>query len=140
MFENYYSFFHYCLLSCRYAMIQKSILNEPKWGGHKQSFVGDGAPGLIVATALATTTKNDNPVGNFVNSRRRVARNSQWGGCFGVLGAEPPAPPDANGGLEAKLPAPEAGGSGAKPPAAGGTGAWGAEPPALESFAFFLQK
>ena len=33
MFENYYSFFHYCLLSCRYAMIQKSILNEPKWGG-----------------------------------------------------------------------------------------------------------
>ena len=60
-------------------------------GGHKQSFVGDGAPGLIVATALATTTKNDNPVGNFVNSRRRVARNSQWGGCFGVLGAKPPA-------------------------------------------------
>ena len=33
MFENYYSFFHYCLLSCRYVMIQKSILNEPKWGG-----------------------------------------------------------------------------------------------------------
>ena len=72
-------------------MIQKSILNEPKWGGHKQSFVGDGAPGLIIATALATTTKNDNPVGNFVNSRRRVARNSQLGGCFGFLGAEPPA-------------------------------------------------
>ena len=22
---------------------------------------------------------------------RRVARNSQWGGCFGGLGAEPPA-------------------------------------------------
>ena len=60
-------------------------------GGHKQSFVGEGAPGLIVATTLATTTKNDNPVGNFVNSRRRVARNSQWEGCFGVLGAEPPA-------------------------------------------------
>ena len=52
-------------------------------GGHKQSFVGDGAPGLIVATALATTTKNDNPVGNFVNSRRRVARNSQWGAVLG---------------------------------------------------------
>ena len=32
MFENYYSFFHYCLLSCRYAMLQKSILNESKWG------------------------------------------------------------------------------------------------------------
>ena len=91
-------------------------------GGHKQSFVGDGAPGLIVATALATTTKNDNPVGNFVNSRRRVARNSQWGGCFGFWGRSP-QPPDANGGLEAKPPAPEAGGSGAKPPAAGGTGA-----------------
>ena len=91
MFENYYSFFHYCLLSCRYAMIQKSILNEPKWGGHKQSFVGDGAPGLIVATALATTTKNDNPVGNFVNSRRRVARNSQWGGLFWGSGGGAPS-------------------------------------------------
>ena len=33
MFENYYFFFHYCLLSCRYAMLQKSILNKPKWGG-----------------------------------------------------------------------------------------------------------
>ena len=33
MFENYYSFVHYCLLSCRYAMLQKSILNELKWGG-----------------------------------------------------------------------------------------------------------
>ena len=55
-------------------------------GGHKQSFVGDGAPGLIVATALATTTKNDNPVGNFVNSRRRVARNSQWGAVLGSGG------------------------------------------------------
>ena len=32
MFENYYSFFHYYLLSCRYAMLQKSILNESKWG------------------------------------------------------------------------------------------------------------
>ena len=95
-------------------------------GGHKQSFVGDGAPGLIVATALATTTKNDNPVGNFVNSRRRVARNSQWEGCFGVLGRSP-QPPDANGGSGGKAPAPEAGGSGAKTPA-------------LENFAFFLQK
>ena len=33
MFENYYSFVHHCLLSCRYAMLQKSILNELKWGG-----------------------------------------------------------------------------------------------------------
>ena len=54
MFENYYSFFHYCLLSCRYAMFQKSILNEPRWGA--QAVVrGDGAPGLTVATALATS-------------------------------------------------------------------------------------
>ena len=25
------------------------------------------------------------------STNRRVARNSQWGGCFGGLGAEPPA-------------------------------------------------
>ena len=112
-------------------MIQKSILNEPKMGGgHKQSFVGDGAPGFIVATALTTTTKNDNPVGNFVNSCRRVARNSQWGGCFGVLGAEPPA-----AGCQW--------GSGGEAPSAGGTGGHGglgAPPPAFENFAFFFAK
>ena len=38
MFENYYSFFHYCLLSCRYVMLQKSILSESKWGA--QAVVG----------------------------------------------------------------------------------------------------
>ena len=32
MFENYYSFFHYCLLSYRYVMLQKRILSESKWG------------------------------------------------------------------------------------------------------------
>ena len=70
MLENDYSFFHYCVLSCRYAMLQKSILNEPKWGA--QAVVrggGDGTPGPTVATALATTTKNDTSVANFVNSR-----------------------------------------------------------------------
>ena len=138
MFENYYSFFHYCLLSCRYAMIQKSILNEPKWGGAQAVVRGDGAPGLIVATALATTTKNDNPVGNFVNSRRRVARNSQWGAVLGFWGRSP-QPPDANGGLEAKLPAPEAGVLGAKPPAAGGTEAWGGAP-STRKFCIFFAK
>ena len=48
------------------------------------------------------------------------------GGLEGLegLGAEPP---EANGGL------------GAKHPAAGGWGLWG-KPPALENFAFFLQK
>ena len=95
-------------------------------GGHKQSFVGDGASGLIVATALATTTKNDNPVGNFVNSRRRVARNSQWGGCFGVLGAEPPA-----AGCQW--------GSGGEAPSAGGWG-FGGKAPSARKFCIFFCK
>ena len=69
MLENYYSFFHYCLLSCRYVMLQKSILSNPKWREHKQSLGGYGAPGPTAATALATSTKNDTPVANFVNSR-----------------------------------------------------------------------
>ena len=50
MFENYYSFFHYCLFSCPYVMLHKSILNEPKSGVHKQSLRGDDAPGHTVAT------------------------------------------------------------------------------------------
>ena len=68
MFENYYSFVHYCLLSYRYAMLQKSILNEPKWGAQAVVW-GDGAPCLTVATALATSTKNDISLANFVNLR-----------------------------------------------------------------------
>ena len=28
---NYYFFFHYCLLSCSYAMLQKNNLSKPKW-------------------------------------------------------------------------------------------------------------
>ena len=53
MIENYYSFFHYCLLSCRYVMFHKSILKEPKWGeGHKQLLGGEGAPGPTVATVI----------------------------------------------------------------------------------------
>ena len=69
MFENYYFFFHYCLLSCRYVMLHKSILSKPKWGA--QAVVrGDTAPlDPTVATALATSTKNDTTVTNFVNSR-----------------------------------------------------------------------
>ena len=70
MFENYYSVFHYCLLSCGYVMLQKSILNELKWG-HKQSLGGDGTP---VAMALATSTKNNTPVANFVNSRQKTTK------------------------------------------------------------------
>ena len=49
-------------------MLKKNILNEPKWG-HKQPLGGDGVPGPTIATALATSTKNDTPVANFVNSR-----------------------------------------------------------------------
>ena len=68
MFENYYSFFHYCVLYFRYVMPQKSILNEPKWGGAQAVVRGgrrpwthhsDGTPGPTLATALATSTKND---------------------------------------------------------------------------------
>ena len=68
MFENYYSFFHYCLLSCRYVMLQKSVLSEPKWGA--QAVVRGGRyPWTNVARALAISTKNDTLVANFVNSR-----------------------------------------------------------------------
>ena len=32
MFERYYSFFHHCLLYCRYVVFQKRFLSKPKWG------------------------------------------------------------------------------------------------------------
>ena len=44
MFERYYSFFHYCLLSCRYVVLRKSILSEPKWGGAQAVVKGGTAP------------------------------------------------------------------------------------------------
>ena len=31
MFERNYSFFYHCLLSCRYVMLQNSILSKSKW-------------------------------------------------------------------------------------------------------------
>ena len=31
IFERYYFFIHYCPLSCRYVMLQKSILSKSKW-------------------------------------------------------------------------------------------------------------
>ena len=31
-FECYYFCFHFWLLSCRYVMLQKRVLNKPKWG------------------------------------------------------------------------------------------------------------
>ena len=56
---------------------------------------------------------------NTTVSIRRVARYSQWGGCFWGLGA--------NGDL------------GAKPPAAGGTGVWGLRPQRLKNLHFFAK-
>ena len=55
----------------------KKHLEWTEMGGHKQSLGGtaswthrsDGTPGPTVATALATSTKNDIPVASFVNSR-----------------------------------------------------------------------
>ena len=41
MFEHYYSFFHYCMLSYRYLIFQKRILSKPKWGA--QAVVRGGA-------------------------------------------------------------------------------------------------
>ena len=69
---------------------------------------------------------------------RRVARNSQWRGCFGGLGAEPPAA-GANGGLGAKPPAAGGWGSGGKAPSRRRLGGLGAEPAALENFASFCK-
>ena len=57
---------------------------------------------------------------------RRVARNSQRGGCLGGLRAEPPA---ARGQW----------GVGAKPPAAGGTGVWGHSPQRSKILHFFAK-
>ena len=45
MFERYDSFFHYYLLSYRYAVLQKSILSKPKWGG-AQAVVREGTAPL----------------------------------------------------------------------------------------------
>ena len=55
---------------------------------------------------------------------RRVARNSQWGGVWGVWGRSPQLS-EANGGLGAKPPTAGGWGFGGKLPAAGGTGVWG---------------
>ena len=52
MFVHYYSFFHYCLLSCRYVMFHKHILSKPKWGGAQAVVRGSTAPGPPVLTAL----------------------------------------------------------------------------------------
>ena len=92
---------------------------------------------FIVSTCARFRSSSSKPL--CVN--RRVARNSQWGGCFGGSGGgapsrrrpmevwgQSPQPPEANGGL------------GAKPPAAGGTGVWGRSPQRSKIMHFFLQK
>ena len=45
MFEHYYSFFYYCLLSYRYAMFQKRISCKPKWGAYAVVRGGTAPPG-----------------------------------------------------------------------------------------------
>ena len=66
---------------------------------------------------------------------RRVARNSQWRGCLEGLGAEPLAA----GGQRGSPPAAGGWGSWGKPPSRRRYGVLGAEPPALENFAFFCK-
>ena len=71
---------------------------------------------------------------------RRVARNSQWGGggCFGGLGAEPPA---AGGqrGSEGEAPSRRRLRVWGQTPSRRRQGGLGAKPPALENFAFFCK-
>ena len=61
------------------------------------------------------------------HNQARSQKFAMEGGCFGGLGAEPPA---AGGQW----------GSGGKAPSRRRHGGLGAKPPALENFAFFLQK
>ena len=52
MFERHYSFFHYCLLSCRYVMFQKRIPSKAIWGAQAVVRGGGTAP-----TAPSTVAK-----------------------------------------------------------------------------------
>ena len=54
MFERYYFFFHYCLLSCRYVMFQKRILSNQNGGAQAVTAL----PGPHVATALVRSQTN----------------------------------------------------------------------------------
>ena len=67
---------------------------------------------------------------------KRVARNSQWGAMLGVWGRIPQLP-EAIGGLEAKPLAAGDWESGGKAPSRRRQRDLGAEPPALENYAFF---
>ena len=68
MFEHYYSFFHYWLLSCRYVMLEKSILNKPKWGAQTVVREGRIPPGSLgdstAQNAVFGTSLNDKTTNN----------------------------------------------------------------------------
>ena len=78
-------------------------------------------------------------IGGDADVDRRVARNSQWGGLFGGSGGGAPSRrmPVGVWGRSPQLP--EAGGLGAKPPAAGGTGVWGRSPQRSKILHFFAK-
>ena len=71
--------------------------------------------------------------------RRRVARNSQWGGLFGGSGGEAPSRRRPMGVWGRSPQLSEAGGLGAKPPAAGGPGVWGRSPQRSKILHFFAK-
>ena len=65
-------------------MLQKSILSKPKWGRGTPAVAGGGgygAPGPTVARTLAISTKNNTPVVNFVNSRKKQQSYTLNQGC-----------------------------------------------------------
>ena len=70
---------------------------------------------------------------------RRVARNSQWGGLFWGSGGGAPSRRRPMGVWGRSPQPPEAGGLGAKPPAAGGTGVWGRSPQRSKILHFFCK-
>ena len=60
----------------------KSILSKPKWGAQAVATGGrHGTPSPTVATTLATSTKNDTPEANFVNSRQKTTKSYSEPGC-----------------------------------------------------------
>ena len=83
--------------------------------------------------SLSSTIVKITVTNNVLVTTRRVARNSQWGGCFGGGAA------GANGGLGTKPPAAGGCGFGGKPPAAGGRGGLGCEAPSARKFCIFCK-
>ena len=82
----------------------------------------------------------DNQFGfNSGHGTRRVARNSQWGGLFWGSGGGAPSRRRPMGVWGRSPQPPEAGGLGAKPPAAGGTEVWGRSPQRSKILHFFCK-